>query len=183
MSKWLDGSRKAKKEEPEDLETAYRFGAETGKYMAQEIDEFIETRGVIVGMNFLNVLRERLQLALKSTEAPALFCARIEYRTFVEQVDDMPDRLANEAREKLCGWLKVARTMEVLPTFHQLIEKKVGDFCESLKAEGLKVVGEYAIPLKDADDFWRNANPELCKHFPDPDDEETEAEEDDLNDC
>jgi hypothetical protein len=35
-----------------------------------------------------------------------------------------------------------------------------------LTLDGLKLFTDYAIPLKDADDAWRKASPELAEKFP-----------------
>ncbi len=45
-------------------------------------------------------------------------------------------------------------------------QQEVGNFCSDLTLDGLKLFTDYAIPLKDADDEWRRAYPELAEKFP-----------------
>jgi len=63
-------------------------------------------------------------------------------------------------------WLQSADKIGIRSKTEQFFQQQVLEFCSNLSIDGLKLFTDYAIPLKDANDAWRKAYPELAEKWP-----------------
>jgi hypothetical protein len=73
--------------------------------------------------------------------------------------------MRRELMRRLAIRYKTPRSIKARMLEHYF-QQEVGNFCSDLTLDGLKLFTDYAIPLKDADDAWRKAYPELAEKFP-----------------
>lgn len=153
-----------KKRRIEDTE-AYKKGREFSEQAIAVFERFFEGRFGPVKKNFMEVLRKQLLEALHRTDAPPLTVGRIEYQIFCENVDKMQSDMRSEINLVMSDWLTTADAIGTRDDFVRLFETRVGDYLADLKLSGLHLLVDYAVPLKDADAAWRQANPEKAVDF------------------
>lgn len=148
-----------------DLDKAYAFGEAAAESFSAEVDEFIKVRFDPVFGRYIDVFRNQLQQALRPQDGPPIVVAQIEFDVFCENVDELSEKMTKEIAESCEEWINLFREMGTVDECENYIESKISNFNESLKASGLEVLADYAIPLKDADNLWRADNPELAAKF------------------
>ena len=99
-------------------------------------------------------------------DAVAIIVARIEYKVFLENIDELRGKMMGEITATLSGWLDLADQMQMRDKFTELTQANVDKFCRKLSETGLQRLLDMAHALKLADDQWRAANPELSAKFP-----------------
>ena len=67
------------------------MGRDLGSEMVGVFERFMKDRFGPVRDNYLSVLRGRFQAAMQRTDASPLLVARIEYKVFLENVDELQD--------------------------------------------------------------------------------------------
>lgn len=154
-----------KKTREEDTE-AFKLGRRFSQEATFSFEQFMERRFGSLHDDYLNVLRGEFQADIQRTEAPPLTSARISYKCFLENVKDLKPTMNAEIAAYMGRWLEVADEFEFRPKLEQFFQQQVGNICSDLTLDGLKLFTDYAIPLKDADDAWRKAYPELAEKFP-----------------
>lgn len=155
-----------KRQEKEEADRAYQLGQEAGSEIATMILEYTDPRFAALKASYLGVLRDRLQRALVGVEAPAVVSARVEYTIFSDNVEELRSHLNNEVQSALSDALRFCDEIGIGSDARDSIHHHVGAFCSDLRLEGLKLLTDYAVPLKDADVRFRKLNPEISAKFP-----------------
>jgi hypothetical protein len=157
-----------RREKPVPIEQtdAYRFGQRTGDSMAADLDAFVTRRFDPVSKNYLDVLRGCLETVFDDDKAPPLVLARIEYKIFLENVEEMRPKMLAEINSAMSEWIDVAEQTGIRPVLQQLIDHRIGNFTEQLTVEGLDLLLAYVERLKLADEQWRARNPQRAAEFP-----------------
>jgi len=160
------GWGKKKTPKPEDTR-AYQLGSDMGGQMAHAINGVLEARFGQLEANYIAVLRDRIHLTFNDERAPPLTLARIEYKIFIENLDEMTAMLATEIPTLVGDWMDAAETMGVRLEVDQLITQRIDEFATDLRLLGLKILADdYGKALAAADDTWRAKNPSLAAQFP-----------------
>jgi hypothetical protein len=142
------------------------LGARFGSDLVSSFEKFIESRFGRVHGNYLNVLRGNFQSDIQRTDVPPLESARANYQCFLEQVAALPPQMNAEISLYMDRWLQSADKIGIRSKTEQFFQQQVLEFCSNLSIDGLKLFTDYAIPLKDANDAWRKAYPELAEKWP-----------------
>jgi hypothetical protein len=145
---------------------AYQMGQQAGDAFAADLERLMEVRFKPVLEACLGVVQGQLNKCLTPIDGPPLVVARIEYKIFLDHVEEMRGKMLNEIPATLSKWLDVADQIQLRDTFMQLIKANVDKFCRELTETGLQCFIDMAHALKLADDQWRAANPELSAKFP-----------------
>lgn len=148
--------------------SAYQKGQEFSNSLFEVFDTFMRERYEPVKARYLNILRGCVREALHATDAPPLTVARVEYRVFLNRVKEMEGDMLAEIKQYMHEWLDVAHQVGVGEDTERAFGVSVSNFTVDLSMAGLKVLTDYAVPLKDADVDWRRANPQRAKEFPEP---------------
>jgi hypothetical protein len=144
---------------------AYQSGQDFGAQMAQAFIAYQKKRFGPVHDNYLNVLRERLQNAVRSEDAPPLLIAKIEGDLFVENLDKLKMQMFDETIAAMADWLNIAQQLDLRPQIEKTIADSVFEFCENLGADAEQVVMDYNVVLRDADAAWRRRYPDKVAQF------------------
>ena len=145
---------------------AYNLGRRMFEEVASSFEQFMERRFGSLHDDFLNILRGNFQTDIQRTDVPPMTSARVNYNCFLDNVKDLEPQMSAEITLYMRGWLETADEAEMRPKLEQFFKQNVGNFCGDLTIDGLKLFTDYAVPLKDADDAWRKAYPELAEQFP-----------------
>lgn len=161
----LEGTRKEMTPKEQD---AYKKGQEFSNSLFEVFDNYMRERFEPVKGRYLDILKDQVREALHATNAPPLTVARVEYRVFLKNVKDMEGDMLAEIKQYMHEWVDVAHQVGVGEDTERGFGVRVSNFTTDLSMAGLKVVTDYAVPLKDADVDWRRANPLRAKEFPEP---------------
>jgi len=74
--------------------------------------------------------------------------------------------MLEEIKQYVHEWLDAAHQIGVGEDTGRAFGVRVINFTSDLIMTGLKALTDYAVPLKDADTDWRQANPQRAKDFP-----------------
>jgi hypothetical protein len=161
MFGWL---RKREKKIPVEQTEAYKLGRRAGDSMAADLDRFMRARFEPAFNGYLGVLRDRFETTFDSPDAPPIILARIEYKIFLENVDELRDKMSPEISAAMSGWLNIDEGVRA--DFQRLIEHTIETYRSDLKMAGLNLFLETVDRLKEADDRYRAANPEKSAQYP-----------------
>jgi hypothetical protein len=151
---------------PEDTE-AYKLGQRAADSMTADLDAFMRTRFDPSFDAFLGVLRDCFERTFDRPEAPPITLASIEYKSFLENVEELRTKMPPEISAALSGWRDLSDDMGIMRAgFQRLIDSRVESFMTNLTTAGLQMFTDMADRLKEADDRWRAANPEKADQFP-----------------
>jgi hypothetical protein len=142
------------------------LGRQSAESFAADLEKLMEVRYKPVWERYLGVIQGQYNKSLTPTDAPPIFVARIEYKVFLENVNEIRGKMKEEIAATLSGWLDVADQMQLREKFAELIQFTVDKFCRELSETGLQRLLDMAHALKLADDKWRVAHPELSAKFP-----------------
>jgi hypothetical protein len=131
-----------------------------------DLEKLMAVRFKPVSDGYLRVIQGQYNKCLTPTDAPPVIAARIEYKVFLENVDELRGKMMDEIAVTLSDWLDIADQMQSRDTFTKLIQFKIEKFCRDLSDTGLQRLIDMAHALKLADDHWRVAHPELSAKFP-----------------
>jgi hypothetical protein len=147
---------------------SFEFGRKTADSMIAEYERRKNTRFNPVFDNYLNVLRVQLLAALDAKDAPPLTTGRIEYSIYLENCEELKQKMIDEISESMEDWFETVSVAdpEIRTEFGKLIAKDAADSVLKLTTDGLQLLLDYTVPLEDADNAWRQANPELAVQFP-----------------
>jgi hypothetical protein len=115
---------------------AYERGRRAGQQFSDDLDQLLETRFKPVFDGYLSVMQKQLNRCLAPVDGPPLTVARIEHKIFLENVDELANRMRGEITAALSAWLDVADQLESRDMFLKLIQAKVDDFCQRLGHAG-----------------------------------------------
>jgi hypothetical protein len=157
-----------KKSKPNLTENAqaYENGRQFGQQVIAQIDAFIETHFRPTSNGFLDVLQRQCETCINPTDGPPIIVARIEYKFFADRVQRLATQMPGEIAFSLNRWIGIAMETDVREDVQTLIENRVAIFQNELLMKGHKLFIGIADRLKEADDRWRVANPELSAKFP-----------------
>jgi len=156
---------KPKQPDPK-LTRAYQLGREMADNFANDLERLMQIRFGPVAENYLGVLQGQLNKCLNPTDAPPIIVARIEYKVFTENLDELCDKMTAEIQATLSDHLAIADTAGVRENFDELLRVNVSNYCRKLLEDGLQRLLDMANALKLADDKWRVVHPELSAKFP-----------------
>jgi hypothetical protein len=147
-------------------EKAYELGASTGAAISASFNEFMAKRFGTTHDGYLNVLRGNFQSDIKGTDVPPIESARANYLCFVDEVATLERKMNAEVSLYMASWLEQVENVGSRPQIEAMFRQRVGNFCNELQADGLKLMTDYAIPLTEATHRWRKAYPELASQWP-----------------
>lgn len=154
------------KQKDPKLARAAELGRQTAERFADDLDRLMQVRFGPVADNFVNVIQGQYNKCLDPPKAPPLTMARIEYKIFIENVDELRGKMTAEIEATLADQLAFSDEVGVRDKFAALIQKRVSDYCHKLVEDGLQRLLDMANALQLADDKWRAAHPELSAKFP-----------------
>ena len=134
--------------------------------MTADLDAFMRTRFDRTFDAYLGVLRDCFDRAFDGPEAPPITLARIEFKIFRENVDELRSKMVPEISATLSGWRDLSDEMGMRVHFQRLIDHRIETFTTNLTTAGLQMFLGMADRLEEADDRWRAANPEKAAQFP-----------------
>jgi hypothetical protein len=143
---------------------AYKLGQQAGESMAADLEHFMSSRYEPAFKAFMRVLSDRFDTVYGSDDLPPITLARIEFKIFNDQVQEMREDMAGEITFAMRGWLEVDNVIGA--QFRLLIDKTIRDFQDRLTMSGIQAFLDRADDLKAADIKWRRANPERAAQFP-----------------
>jgi hypothetical protein len=158
-----------KKKPPVEQTEPYQMGRQFSSEMIGVFEQLMKERFGPVYDNYLNVLRGNFQTAMQRTDAPPLTVARIDYKIFLDEVKSLQDKMLEEIGQVMHKWVEVSDQMGVRAETEKMFQQNVENYGSELSMAGLKLFTDYAVPIKDADLAWRNANPEKAREFPEGD--------------
>ena len=91
---------------------------------------------------------------------------QVDFQLFRENIEILKSTMTNEIVEHMVEWSELSKAMEMESAMNELIEHTVKKITEDIFFAGLNVFLENADELKDADNAWRQANPELAAEQP-----------------
>lgn len=152
---------------PQDpkLARAYQLGREISENFANDLEKLMEVRFSPVAERYLGVVQKQFNMCLNSTDAPPIIVARIEYKVFLENVNELRDKMTGEIQSTLSEYLEIADQLDSRDKFIELIQVKIQNYCRKLSEDGLQRFLDMANALKLADDEWRATHPELSAKF------------------
>jgi hypothetical protein len=153
------------KQDPK-LTKAFEMGQKAAQSFADDLDKFMEGRFKPARDALLGVIQGRYKECMSPTDAPPILAARIEYKIFLDNTEELRGRMMDEITTNLAEWLDVAEQMQLRDTFTELITAKIDQFMRELSETAFQRLLDMAHALKLADDQWRAANPELSIKFP-----------------
>jgi uncharacterized membrane protein YhaH (DUF805 family) len=153
------------KQDPK-LTRAYEMGRQSVESFAADLEKLMNVRFKPVSDGYLGVIQGQYNKCLTPTDAPPIIAARIEYKVFLDNVDELRGKMMDQITATLSGWLDLADQMQTRDKFTELIQANVDMFCRELSESGLQRLLDMAHALKLADDQWRVAHPELTPKFP-----------------
>jgi hypothetical protein len=101
-----------------------------------------------------------------SPEVPPLLLARIDFKVFLEHLDDFRARVLAEALAAMSECNDAAEQASKAADFRHLMGEHVDNFKSKLMTSALQKFLDISDCLREADDQWRAANPEKAALFP-----------------
>jgi hypothetical protein len=144
---------------------AYKLGKSAAESMVADLDRFMRLRFDPVYHEYLKVLRGRFEGAFNPPEAPPIIVARIEYKIFLENVDELRQKMPPDINMAMRKWRDLSDETGIRAEFNQLVDNRVETFMSNLTADGLKMFLDLADGLKAADDRWRAEHPDKSAQF------------------
>jgi hypothetical protein len=151
-----------------NLPRAFEMGRRSRQQFADDLEKLMTIRFEPVFEAYLDVVQKQFNMCLNSIDTPPIIAARMEYKGFLDSVDDLRSQMTGEIAATLSGWLEVADQRQSGVKFTELIQVEVQEFCHRLKQTGLQRFLDMAHALELADDEWRADNPGLSARFPPP---------------
>jgi hypothetical protein len=155
----------AQKKNPE-LEKAYEMGRKMSEDMCRALDSFISQRFLGLKERYIGVFQDGLNSAKSSTIYSPIITGRVDFQLFCENIEKLKSTMTNEINEYMVEWSELSVVMEMESHMNELIERTVKNITEDIFFAGVSVFLDNADELKDADDAWRQANPELAAEQP-----------------
>ncbi len=159
------GWRRTRQQAAEETD-AFKMGQKAADSMIDDVDRLMKPRLDVLFDGYVGVLRERILNSFSQSKAPPLVIARIELKIFIENIDKLKSSIWNEFQPKLAEWREFSKVTQTEDLFEQLVNSRIQDLQTKLLDAGIKLLGDYAIPLGDADKQFRKANPEISSQYP-----------------
>jgi hypothetical protein len=135
--------------------------------IAADLESVMRTRFDPTFKAYHELLRGCFDRTFDQLEAPPIALARIEYKIFLEKVDELRSKMQPEISAALSVWRdEWCDKMGIQKPLQHLIDHRVETFSSNLTAAGLQMFVDIADRLKEADDRWRVANPVSAAEFP-----------------
>jgi hypothetical protein len=158
--------RKREKKAPVEQTEAYKLGRGAAETMIADLDRFMCLRFGPVRDEYLKVLRNCFERSFNRPEAPPIIIARIEFKIFSENVDELRQKLPVDINAAMRDWRDWSDEMGIRTVFDKLVNNRVEMFMSNLTTDGLQMFLDLADGLKAADDRWRAAHPKKSAQFP-----------------
>lgn len=150
---------------PKEIE-AYQLGQRVVMSMSADLDSFIEARFTPARHYMLDTLRAEFDEAIHVSNMPPVIAFRISFDAYLENFGKIKEYMTPEIHGAMSKWFEVADQNGLRDEFARLIDLRIEQFEKNLNAAVLTLVAEKADELKEADDLWRKANPEMSAEFP-----------------
>ena len=170
--KWFKSifSRKSSALEPQkqdpELEKAHEWGRKLAGEMNVDLESFMSQRFDGLKERYLGVLQSGLDLAKSSADHSPIIFGRVEYQLFREHVEELKGRMTDEINDHMAGWHKILAEIEMPDGIDELIAQNVKNVTQDIFFAGLSLFLDNADELKEADDIWKEGNPELADEQP-----------------
>lgn len=153
-------------EEQQKLDDAFEYGRKVAQSMDQEIEQFMRQRFGHVKDAYLKILEGSYHDAKARTDHSPIIIARIDRDLFNENVSGTRDKMREEILSKMETWQSVMAQMGNTGDIERLVDSKLDAFESDMNFAGINLFMEHADELKEADDLWRQVNPEQAKQEP-----------------
>jgi hypothetical protein len=165
LLRWVRSFFPKKGARPE-LTEPHKLGKNTAQSMVDDLHRFMDARFKPAFDGYLGVLRSCFEKCIDPKDAPPIVMARIEYKSFLENVDEMKPKMLGDIEAGMRGWLEAFDETSMRVETVRLFNKYVDDFAHNLTLKGVEVFIEMADQLKLADDKWRATHPQISARFP-----------------
>lgn len=157
-----------KKKVPIEDTEPFKMGQRAANSYAEDLDTFMVARFEPVYQNLMGVLDDRLESVYDDPNGPPILLAKVEYKAFLDNVQEMRPRMEGEINAAMSEWLSVASEMGMREDFDRLATARLNSFYERLTINGFQALMDKTDKLGPADIKWRTENPELATRFPEP---------------
>jgi hypothetical protein len=107
---------------------AYQKGQEFGAQMADAFQLYQTRRFGHVHDSYLGILRDGLQAAIRSDDAPPAFIASSNSHNFVDNVDLLQRDMVEETRGAMTDWLEVAKEIGALDDVELSMRESIASY-------------------------------------------------------
>jgi hypothetical protein len=98
--------------------------------------EYLDQRLIALEERYLDVFRQQLATARRSTSHPPSLVAQADLNAFRNEVHDLPTMLRAELRQQLAEWYMIAEQGGIQSTVDDLVEGRLTQAVASLETEG-----------------------------------------------
>lgn len=106
--------KKKPDQKPAAREPAYEMGREAAQAMIDDFERFMAARFGNIHENCQHVFRSCLQKSLSRQDAPPMLVARIEFKFFLEEVDELKPKMLAEIDVAMAKWLDVMNDIDTI---------------------------------------------------------------------
>ena len=152
---------------------AYQDGQSAGAAMAAAVQKYLDHRLPEVSERVLAVLRGQLKNIHNEPGYRPADVARVEFKIFLENIEDFDKRLLADTEAACAGWFEVAATLDLVPLMRELALQRILDAKVALAMQGADIAGQVIIdeegklePPFDLSHLPRPSTPEERAVFP-----------------
>jgi hypothetical protein len=125
--------------------------------IAADLDSLMRARFDPTFKAYLELLRRSFDRSFDHPEAHPITLARIEYKIFLENVDDLRSQMQREISAALSVWRDQCDEMGIREPFRRLTDHRLETFTSNLTTAGLQMFVDMADRLKDAEQSRQRA--------------------------
>ncbi len=142
------------------------MGRKMSEDMCGDLDSFISQRFLGLKERYIAVFQDGLNSAKSSAVYSPIIAGKLDFQLFCENIEKLKSTMTKEINDYMVEWSEHFAAMEMESHMNELIEYNVKNITEDIYFAGVSVFLDNADELKDADDAWRQANPELAAEQP-----------------
>jgi hypothetical protein len=140
----FDWIRKREKSIPIEQTEAFKLRQRVLGGIAADLDSLMRTRLDQTFKTYLELLRRSFERTSDHPEAPHITLARIEYKIFLENVDELRSKMQPEISAALSVWRDQCDEMGIREPFQRLIDRRFDSFVSNLTTAGLQMFVDIA---------------------------------------
>lgn len=130
------GFLRQRTQERRELSEAHQLGVDAAGEMADEVEGYLSSRLPNITVSYLEVFKERLQDLPEHPELSVEQVAEIEFEIFLEQIEGLSTKMAEEVSTALADWYAFATEMGVRQALDELVQQRVDEALILLRAGG-----------------------------------------------
>lgn len=134
-------------EERRSNREAQEFGTKVGGEMADAIDGYLNERFETITVGYLRVFKDRLDNLPNEPGVTQKEEARIAFKIFLEQVDELLPKIRAEVSTALPDWYAFANEFDMKSPFNELVEHRLAKATTILRVGGKALLEEHERAL------------------------------------